>query len=1144
MDDVQTGHLEAAGLRAGGSQPRQRILRERRQYNKWVASQTLEDYALRYTADKARKYSPSRVAHTAYGAISFLACEAIGGTLTLAYGFANAATAIVIVCALMFLIGMPIARYAARYGLDVDLLTRGAGFGYMGSTITSLIYASFTFLLLAIEASIMSGALELVFGIPLWAAHIFSSLVVIPIAIYGIRMISRVQFVTQPLWLLLQFAALGFLLADGSALGGWTAFAGRSGSADGGLDPVLFAICASTLLSLLPQIGEQADYLRFLPDRERIGRRRWWLATVTSGPGWVFMGGFKLLTGSFLAYFALSRGVPEARAADPSQMFFVAFGETFGSPAVALALTAVFVIVCQLKINVTNAYAGSIAWSNFFSRLTHAHPGRVVWLVFNVLLALLLMEVGILRVIEGVLMLYANFAVAWIGALTADLVINKRVGWSPPAIEFKRAHLYDINPVGVGAMLGSVIVSTAAFVGALGTMAQALSPFLGFGVAFALAPLIAWRTRGRWYIARRPGDFERTPEIRCVICENVFEHSDMALCPAYAGPICSLCCTLEARCHDVCKQDSRFGQQLGLALRRLLPQRVAEAVHPSTGHFVGIFVLLNLVIGFLLTVIYLQYVGAAPEHAEAVRDVLAMVFFALLIVSGVSAWLLVLAQHSRHAAEQETQRQTAMLMEEIAAHERTDAALQKAKELAENANEAKSRYIVGMSHEIRSPLNAILGYAQLLERGTARPESAIQVIRRSAAHLSNLVDGLLDISKIESGLLRLARDKVPLAELLDQIADMFRVQAAAKGIEFRYQRPGQLPAYVHADQKRLRQILINLLSNAVKYTQRGHVGLIVRYPSSQVAELEIVDSGIGIRPDDLDEIFKPFERGGMPGVHAVPGVGLGLTITKVLVQIMGGEISVRSTPGAGSSFLVRLYLSEASAAGAAAHERRRVAGYLGPRARVLIADDDPVHRGLVEGVLRPLGFELFMAADGLGCLELASECRPQLVMLDIAMPGMSGWEVAAALRALEPPQPKIMMVSANAHDYSRGGERNAPHDAFLIKPIDIDALLERVRALLDLRWVYGGEMPPPPPASAPDVDERPPPGVRRFVDELLQLGRIGHVRGIEAKLREMEAAEPDSGAFAARLQRLVAEFDLKAYVSLLDGMRAEVRHDG
>src|SRR6201989_3024206 len=168
----------------------QRIVRERRQYNQWVARQTLEDYALRYTAGRARR-SSFRIGNTALGPIAFLACEAIGATITISYGFSNASWAIAAFTVLMFLIGLPIAYYAARYGVDLDLLTRGAGFGYMGSTITSLIYASFTFLLFAIEASIMSVALHLLFDIPLALAHVISSLIVIPIALYGISLISR-----------------------------------------------------------------------------------------------------------------------------------------------------------------------------------------------------------------------------------------------------------------------------------------------------------------------------------------------------------------------------------------------------------------------------------------------------------------------------------------------------------------------------------------------------------------------------------------------------------------------------------------------------------------------------------------------------------------------------------------------------------------------------------------------------------------------------------------------------------------------------------------------------------------------------------------------------------------------------------------
>src|SRR5450755_2181948 len=204
----------------------QRIVRERRQYNQWVATQTLEDYALRYTAASARK-SSFRVGNTALGPVAFLACEAIGGTITIAYGFPNAVWAIVAFMALMFLIGLPIAYYAARYGVDIDLLTRGAGFGYLGSTITSLIYASFTFLLFAIEASILSVALQMLFGIPLAIAHVISSLVVIPIAVYGISMISRMQLATQPIWLALQFLPIIYILFKNPAdVAAWKAFAG------------------------------------------------------------------------------------------------------------------------------------------------------------------------------------------------------------------------------------------------------------------------------------------------------------------------------------------------------------------------------------------------------------------------------------------------------------------------------------------------------------------------------------------------------------------------------------------------------------------------------------------------------------------------------------------------------------------------------------------------------------------------------------------------------------------------------------------------------------------------------------------------------------------------------------------------------
>src|SRR3954468_3555610 len=634
--------------------PRQRIVRERRQYNQWVATQTLEDYALRYTADRARK-STARVGNTALGPIAFLACEAIGGAITLAYGFNNAAWAIGAFAVLMFLIGLPIAYHAAKYGVDIDLLTRGAGFGYMGSTVTSLIYASFTFLLFAIEASIMSVALNLVFDIPMWLAHICSSLVVIPIARYGISLISKMQIVTQPIWLILQFVPIAIIAwKNPDEIAAWTNYGGTAGTG-GKFNFVLFGLAASVLLSLLPQIGEQVDYLRFLPNRTKQNRIGWWTAVIGTGPGWVLLGGVKLLIGSFLAVYAIRQGVHPSQADEPTIMYHLAFRETFQSPPVALVLTGVFVIVCQLKINVTNAYAGSIAWSNFFSRLTHAHPGRVVWLVFNVVLALLLMEIGIFRAIESILVIYANFAAGWIGALMADLVINKPLGYSPKYIEFKRAHLYDINPVGVGALAISVVLSSAAFMGAFGEYARILSPFVALLVAFIAAPLIAIGTRGRYYLAR-PADGlpDKAAELECSICENVFERGDIAMCPAYCGPICSLCCTLEARCRDQCKTGSRVNEQLDAFIRHVLPERVGALLNTRAGHFGGLLLLSNCAIGLLLGLIYAQYAGSVPTERETIRTTLWLVYFALLFVSGVMSWLIVLAHESRRAAEAES----------------------------------------------------------------------------------------------------------------------------------------------------------------------------------------------------------------------------------------------------------------------------------------------------------------------------------------------------------------------------------------------------------------------------------------------------------------------------------------------------------
>ena len=1115
----------------------QRIIPIRREYNRWVADQTLEDYALRFTAKAARRWSPARVANTALGAISFLALEAIGGTITLNYGYNNAVAAIMVVGILIFLTGLPISYYAAKYGVDMDLLSRGAGFGYIGSTITSLIYASFTFIFFAIEAVIMSLALEMWLGIPLPIGYVISSVAVIPLVTHGIKLISQFQLITQPLWIafqILPFVFIGF--TNPEALHDWRRFTGYQSESADTMNLALFGASAAVVFSLVAQIGEQVDFLRFLPEQTKQNRWRWWAALLCAGPGWVVLGVIKMLAGSFLAFLALQHEIPALKAAEPTQMYSVAYNYVFHSPELSIAMTALFVIVSQLKINVTNAYAGSIAWSNFFSRLTHRHPGRVVWVVFNVLIALLLMELGVFKALEQILGLYAIVAIAWVGALVADLVVNKPLGLSPKHIEFKRAHLYDLNPVGVGAMLIATIVSIVSYLGLLGPTLQALSSFTALVVAFVTAPIIALLTKGRYYLARpvtQPGDGSSQP-IQCCVCALPFEPEDMAGCPAYAGPICSLCCSLDVRCGDRCKPHAALPQQLHGWLDHVLPEPVLNALTSRLGQYLSVFTMISAIIGAVLALIYSQETLGLQGDVAAVAAVLWKVFFGLALIVGVTSWLLVLANESRRIAQEESSRQTALLMHEIEAHERTDAELQRAKEIAEAANLAKSRYLTGMSHELRTPLNAILGYAQLLERDQSVPprrREAIRVIRRSGDHLSGLIDGMLDIAKIEAGKLRLTSSPIHLRDFLEQIVQMFRLQAQAKGIEFRFECGDRTPDYVTTDEKRLRQILINLLSNAIKFTEKGSVVLRVSY-ARQLTQFEIQDTGIGIHPEDMERIFEPFERGRAAHDGFSLGTGLGLTISKLLTEIMGGQISLQSTPGEGTLFRVKLLLSGLAASPPSQLDELRIVGYAGKKRKILVADDDPAHRALMRDVLAPLGFEVIDARDGTQCLTRAQEHQPDLYLLDISMPGRDGWQVAEELRTTRGDYAPIIMISANAQENQRAVSPDSFHNELLVKPINLKKLIELVRLHLGLEWqtendatqesIHGAQK---------NITGSPLPFA--VLEELRALGKIGYLRGVLIKLDAVEHAFPQSVDFVHELRSLVQSFQLNRYLDVL-----------
>jgi len=540
----------------------------RRSYAKSAADESLEDYSLRYAPHSFRRWSPLAVASTALGGIAYLADYAIGAGIVMSYGFTNALAAILTAAVVIFLTGIPIARACAANGVDMDLLTRGSGFGYFGSTLTSLVYASFTFIFFALEGSIMAQAFHEVLHVPLPVGYLITTLIVIPIVFKGMAWIAKLQAWTQPLWIVGLIAPFVILAVESpSAYREFTHFGGVHGVGSG-FTLLGFGLGTGVALSLIAQIGEQADYLRFMPKRTEANARRWDLAVLAAGPGWVVIGALKQLGGALLAFAALGV-VGEAKALEPIAPYVESLRPWLG--AAALPVAGLFVIVSQVKINSTNAYSGSLSWSNFFSRLTHRHPGRVWYIFLNCGIALLLMEMNMFSALGSLLGFYSNVAIAWIGAVTADLVINKPLGLSPKYIEFKRAYLHAVNPAGFGAMCVAAAVSIAAFFGWFGTYAEAFSPFIALVLAMALSPLIAWATKGRYYLARPnpEADVTDVTDTRlCVVCEGSYEVPDTAACPYHEGTICSLCCSLDADCHDACTKGSAGPVPLGMPTLR------------------------------------------------------------------------------------------------------------------------------------------------------------------------------------------------------------------------------------------------------------------------------------------------------------------------------------------------------------------------------------------------------------------------------------------------------------------------------------------------------------------------------------------------------------------------------------------------
>ena len=378
-----------------------------------------------------------------------------------------------------------------------------------------------------------------------------------------------------------------------------------------------------------------------------------------------------------------------------------------------------------------------------------------------------------------------------------------------------------------------------------------------------------------------------------------------------------------------------------------------------------------------------------------------------------------------------------------------------------------------------------------------------------------------------------------MRDFLDDVVRMVAPQAASKGLAFELRTLGRVPTYVRADARRLSQILINLLGNAVRFTDRGSVTLLLDH-TREVARFQVIDTGIGIAPQDLERIFLPFERGSAGRRTGEPGTGLGLTITHLLTQLMGGELTVKSVPGEGSTFTARLYLSETSEPGrtrAAPH--RPVSGYIGERRTLLVVDDHPTQRQMLAGMLLPLGFRIREAASGRECLESVLQSAPDALLLDISMDDMDGWDTARSIRAHGIHDLPIIMVSANAFENQADKLAAAGCQAFVDKPVIESELLAVLQQHLELEWVAELAVPSWAPTEAAPVGSSAPMPAPH-AQALLRLARLGHAQGLQRLLDALAAEHPECLAEVVVLRALVARF---AWEDLIERLGAVLMLD-